>query len=384
MAGLRCEGATGAMTCQPLHIAVTASMNGGAGPLEAVAVRAEFGATTFELSESTGASRFPRWNQGGTAVAFVEEETDGGVTLLARNIPATAGQGTALITATAASTEDFRHLEWAPVSRVTWVKRTTAGGNTGIYAVPGAGGALEELSTNGGFPTWRDEQNFAYSATGSGLLTRTLGSQPQQVIGAGTGEQPEYNRVNQFLLYLVSAGSETFAGNEVQPLYELFTISATGTSATANTLALRSTPTPTTGGEVKSFITAHTWAPDGTYVTYVRAFYYDPTLADAPAIICGNTGAQCGAQAGPNVYLQRTNPETGVAVGEPILVAANATLPAVSPDGRFVAYVQGQRLYMKSINPTDWSLGDPIVLTPTTMRVQTGLGDDHRPRWQPR
>jgi hypothetical protein len=172
-------------------------------------------------------------------------------------------------------------------------------------------------------------------------------------------------------------------GNEVQPLYELFTIAASGTPATANDIARQSPSTPATGGEVKSFITAHTWAPDGTFVTYVRAFYYDPAL-DAPAIICGNTGAQCGAQAGPNVYLQRTNPTTGVAEGEPILVAANATLPSVSPDGRFIAYIQGQRLYMKSLNPTDWSLGTAVPLTPTTLRVQTGLGDDHRPRWQPR
>jgi hypothetical protein len=350
-----------------------------------VAVRAESGATTFELSESTGASRFPRWNPDGTAVALVEEESDGGVALLSRNIPPTTGQSTPLTTATAASTEDFRHLEWAPVSRVSWVKRTTAGGNSGISAIPGAGGAIEELSTNGGFPTWRDEQNFAYSAKGVGLLTRTLGSAPQTLSGTSTGEQPKYNRANPFLLYLAATESDTFVGGEMQPLYELFTLSATGTPATSNSIALRSTPTPVTGGEVKSFITAHTWAPDGTYVTYVRAYYYDPTLADAPAIICGNTGAECGAQAtGPNVYLQRINPETGVAVGEPILVAANGTLPSVSPDGRFIAYIQGQRLYMKSLNPTDWSLGDPVVLTPTTMQVRTGLGDDHRPRWQPR
>ncbi|WNG49505.1 hypothetical protein F0U60_39340 [Archangium minus] len=385
MAGLRCEGAAGARTCQPLHIAVTASLDGGSGAIEAVAVLAESGATVIELSQGAGPSRFPRWNTDGTAVAFVEEETAGAAALVSRTISPTAGVGTPLTTAGTAGTEDFRHLEWEPSSSVTWVKK--AGTSiSGIYAIPSAGGAVEELSPNGGFPSWKNAQTFAFSAKGQGLQTRTIGGAAQAVTGGETGEQPKYNRVNDFLLYLASTESDTFSGGEQQPLYELFTLPATGATATqpASPIARRSEPTPVTAGEVKSFITAHTWSPDGTYVTYVRAFYYDPTLPTAPNVICGGMGAECGTQAGPNVYLQRTNPENGQAVGDPILVATNATLPAVSPDGHFVAYIQGQRLYMRRINPTDWSLGEPAVLTPATMRVQTNLGDDHRPRWQPR
>lgn len=385
MAGLRCEGAEGARTCQPLHIAVTASLNSGAGPIEAVAVLAESGAPTFNLSEAAGPSRFPRWSTNGTAVAFVEEETAGAPALVSRSIPPAAGVKTPLTTAGTAGTEDFRHLEWEPSSSVTWVKK--AGTSiSGIYAISGeGGGTVEELSPNGGFPSWKNAQTFAYSAKGLGLQTRTIGGSSQAVSGGETGEQPKYNRVNDFLLYLASTQSDTFSGGEQQSLYELFTLPASGPTSPASPIARLSTPTPATAGEVKSFITAHNWAPDGTYVTYVRVFYFDPTDTALPAIICGNPGAEaCGDQAGPNVYLQRTNPENGQAVGDPILVASNATLPAVSPDGYFVAYVQGQRLYVKRINPTDWSLGEAIVLTPDTMRVQTNLGDDHRPRWQPR
>lgn len=383
MEGLRCEGATGSKTCQPLHLAVTASVNSGAGPIEAVAVRAEAGAAPFELSEAAGASRFPRWSKDGTAVAFVQEETAGSPVLVSRTIPLATGQKTELTTGTAAATEDFRHMEWEPSSRVAWTKK--AGTSvTGISVLAPPSTTVETASPNGGFPSWKDDQSLFYSAAGSGVLAVTLGGTPADVGGSSGGEQPRYNRVTDFLLYLASTGTTNFADGS-QSLYRLLTLPAAG-AASSNEIATVSAPTAVTGGEVKSFITAHDWAPDGTYVTYVRAYYFDPEGDVAPSIICGNVGAEaCGTQAGPNVYLQRIDTATGQVSGAPLLVAENATLPSVSPDGRYVAYIQGQRLYVRGIN-ADGTLSSaaPTVLTPTTLKVQTGLGNDHRPRWQPR
>ncbi|WP_375771840.1 hypothetical protein NR798_13405 [Archangium gephyra] len=399
MAGLTCEGATGARTCQPLHIAVTVAGTGAT--TDAVVVRyktpgsepATGTSAATKLSESTtGGSRFPRWNKDGTAVAFVQEGTGSTVALVTRNIPLAAGQVTELTTgANAGGTIDFRHLEWEPSASLAWSTVTKAGSGediSGISVIAGTGtGTVQTATTEGVFPSWAaDGNSFVYSVNSLGLNTKPLSGAGSAVTGpALTSEQPLHNKANGVLLYLDAKGATETIGGVATPLTELFTFNpaATGTPAPQSVAAPSPTDIAVPLGQLNSFIANHTWAPDGTHVAYVRVYYFKPAVGEA-SLCSGGTNCQ-GKQA--NVIYVRRIDANGAPQEAEMELASVATLPSFSPDGQFIAYLSGGKLLVQRINPaaTDAaSLKVGGVITHTWSGIQSNRGDDHRPRWQPR
>jgi WD40-like Beta Propeller Repeat len=399
MAGLRCEGSGASKTCEPLHLAMTRSVTGGAN--EAVVVRYKVpdseppvGTTDVtKLSESTTSqSRFPRWNKDGTAVAFVEEASADSPVLVTRNIPLATGQQTTLATGADIGTVDFRYMEWEPSNNVAWSVTTKTGGNystSGISYVPGTGGSVQSATASGVFPSWASDGNsFAYSSGGLGLRTKVLGGAESSVAGVSTtSEQPLHNKANGVLLYLDAGGKTEQIGTDNVPLTELFTIRpATTAEPSPSPVSIAAvSEVAITGGSLKSFIANHTWAPGGTHVAYVRTFYLKP--AAGSAVIC--TGeANCGGQQGNVIYVRRVG-ANGVPEGDEMLLASEATMPSFSPDGHFLAYYSGAQLRVQRINPeaTDEAslkVGSPIAHTWAGSTLPSNRGDDHRPRWQPR
>ena len=401
MAGLRCETSGNASTCQPLHLAMTRALTGGT--TEAVVVRYKTpgsepatGTTSpTKLSESTAQSRYPRWNKDGTAVAFLEEATADAPVLVSRNFPLAAGQQTTLVTGTEVGTVDFRYMEWEPSNNIAWTVTTKAGNSytaTGISYVPGTGGAVQSATTSGVFPSWAaDGSSFAFSSGGLGLRTKMLGAATDSAVtgASATSEQPLHNKANGVLLYLDAAGKTEQIGTDATPLTELFSIrpsSAAEPSPTPVAIAPASDEA-VAGGNLRSFIANHTWAPGGTHVAYVRTYYLKPTAG--PAVLCSG-GANCGGQQGNVIYVRRigTNgaPEEG---SVEMLLASEATLPSFSPDGHFIAYLSGSQLRVQRIDPaatTEASLkvGSAIPHTWTGSTIPSNRADDHRPRWQPR
>jgi Tol biopolymer transport system component len=401
MAGLRCETSGNASTCQPLHLAMTRALTGGA--TEAVVVRYKTpgsepatGTTSpTKLSESTTAqSRYPRWNKEGTAVAFVEEATADAPVLVSRNLPLATGQQTTLVTGADVGTVDFRYMEWEPSNNIAWVVTTKAGNNytaSGISYVAGTGGGVQSATTSGVFPSWAaDGSSFAYSSGGLGLRTKMLGAAADAAVtgASATSEQPLYNKANGVLLYLDAAGKVERISGEDTPLTELFSIrpvSATEPAPAPVSIAAAS-DAPVTGGNIRSYIANHTWAPGGTHVAYVRTYYLKPTAG--PSVLC--SGANCGGQQGNVVYVRRIGangaPEEGSAE---LLLASEATLPSFSPDGHFIAYLSGSQLRVQRIDPAatteaSFKVGSAITHTWTGSTISSNRGDDHRPRWQPR
>ncbi|SEU35374.1 WD40-like Beta Propeller Repeat [Stigmatella erecta] len=379
MAGLRCEGTAGARTCQALHVAVTSA--GTAVTTQVTAVRHDDTTTApAVLSEAAAEpSRYPRWNADGSAVAFVEGTEGVGTTrLVSRALPLTAGQTTVLTDGTAAGTEDFPQLEWWPSTSLVWTKRAGAS-TSGLWTVPGAGGTATSLTGNGVFPSWaRNGTSLAYSTRADGVLTlAAAGAQPVVVAGGTGGEQPFHNQANDWVLYAKENGSDAVLG----PLYEIFTLAPTG--GTIHPIANK-TSEPTSGGSVDSFIANPTWAPDGTWVAYVRTYFSKPSDGSASAL-CGAVGAsQCPGRDANVIFLQKVNPETGAADGAAVQLVTGGTLPSFSPDGRFIAYVRAKRLQIQQINPADGTAVGAVVTHALGTDVQTNRGDDNRPRWQPR
>jgi Tol biopolymer transport system component len=377
MAGLRCEGTAGARTCQALHVVVTSA--GAAVSTQATAVRYDdITAAPAVLSEASEPSRFPRWSADGSAVAFVEGlEGVGTARLVSRTLPLTAGQKTVLTDGTAAQTEDFLQLEWWPSTSLVWTKKIGAS-TSGLWTVPGAGGAATSLTGNGVFPSWaRNGTSLVYSTRSDGLLMlAAAGQQAAQITGGAGGEQPLHNQANDWVLYAKENGTDAALG----PLFEIFTIAPTG--GTINPIANK-TSEPTSGGSVDSFIANQTWAPDGTWVGYVRTYFSKPS--NGSSVLCGAQGAtECPNRDANVIYLQKVNPQTGAADGTPVQLVTGGTLPSFSPDGRFVAYVRAKRLQIQQINPTDGSTVGSVITHAQGADVQTNRGDDHRPRWQPR
>jgi Tol biopolymer transport system component len=378
MAGLRCEGTAGAQTCQSLHVAVTSA--GTAVTTQVTAVRHDEATAPVVLSEAVAEpSRYPRWSANGSAVAFVEgPEGVGTSRLVSRTLPLTAGQTTLLTDGTAAGTEDFPQLEWWPSTSLVWTKKAGAS-TSGLWTVPAAGGTATSLTGNGVFPSWaRNGTSLVYSTRSDGVLTLSAaGVQPVVVAGGTGGEQPFHNQANDWVLYAKENGSDAVLG----PLYEIFTLAPTG--GTVNPIANK-TSEATSGGSVDSFIANQTWAPDGTWVAYVRTYFSKPAGGGASAL-CGSTGAsQCPGRDANVIFLQKVNPETGVADGAAVQFVTGGTLPSFSPDGRFIAYVRARRLQVQQINPADGTAVGAVVTHSLGSDVQTNRGDDNRPRWQPR
>jgi hypothetical protein len=104
-------------------------------------------------------------------------------------------------------------------------------------------------------------------------------------------------------------------------------------------------------------------------------------------VLCGSGASQCSGSPGNVLYVRSINTATGEGVEPEFSFVEGATLPSYSPDGRFLAYIKGGQVYVQQIDP---ATGQPasgvaaIVHPKGGYTVQTGAGDDHRPRWQPK
>ena len=385
MAGLRCEQSGDSKKCEPLHVAVTTGYSDGG--TEAVAVR--YNATTsapFELSEAAGMSRYPRWSATGNAVAFVEEQTAGNPVLVRRDLPLATGQKQVLATGTTEKTRDFRHVEWEPSSWLAWTQVAANNSVSGISLVAGDGGAVQSGTNKGGFPSWSsDGQSFVYNVKTEGLKVLPLTGTETVALADFEAEQALYNKANTWLLYLDNDDVEEDIGGGAVPLMKLKTVSAGGG---ATKLIADVSSQPITGGALKSYLANHTWSPAGTHAAYVRVYYFMPPTGSG--ILCGNTGALCPPGQSANViFVQRIDPATGEAQGAAMELVAEATLPSFSPDGHFIAYLTGGKLAIQRINPeaTDAStlkVDGAFFKHDQSGPVRSNMGDDHRPRWQPR
>ncbi|RKH09294.1 hypothetical protein D7V97_16980 [Corallococcus sp. CA053C] len=373
MGGLHCEAAT----CQALYVGVTGT--GSDGGTHALVARYDTAGMTA-LGADAG-SAYPRFGRDGSQVAFVQGDVVAATAeLVVRPVPLTAAAPTVLTSGTAASTPRFRYVEWEPGNVIAWVR-----GSSGISTIAPTGGTVATATQNGTFPDFGPNgMDYAYSAAGSGVLVSTGGAAPAPLAGSPTSaEQPHYNRVTSQLLFLANPeGTTVNFGAEATPVLKLYSLPVTG-GGTPQALAL-ATSEPVNGGSIDSFIANPNWAPDGSWVAYVRAYYQ--LVGGTAATLCGNAAATlCGTRPGNIIFVQRVNPTTGAPVGTEVSFAENSTLPSFSPDGHFLAYVQGGQLTVQELNPTTGAkVGTAIVHPKDVYTVLTSEGDDHRPRWQPR
>jgi hypothetical protein len=311
-------------------------------------------------------------------VAFVEGP-EGTAQLVTRAFPLATGQITALTDSAAAGTEDFQHMEWEPSGTIVWTRKSGAS-VSGLSSVAGGGGTVATVTQNGGFPSWSmDGSSLAYNTTADGLVTvAATGGTPTPVTGGAGGEQPIHNPANNLLLYLKANGTDA----DIGALHELFTIPASG--GTGNLIAAKTSQSGG-GGSVETFIAQHTWSPDGTWAAYVRVYFFNPNAPASPSVLCGTTMASgCLTQDANVIFLRKINPQTGAGDGAEIQLVSGAGLPSFSPDGRFVAYVKGRRLWVQQINPATGAAVGSAITHAVGTDIQTSKGDDSRPRWQPR
>jgi Tol biopolymer transport system component len=373
-----------------MRVAVTATTDPG-GVFKALVMRYDMPGMVA-LTEGATSSRYPRWGPGGNRVAFAREANESEAELAAgelvvRDIPLAEAQGTVLADGGTGNTLSFRYMEWEPGNSILYVRRT-ATGTSGISVVPTDGGTVTSATEAGTFPDWSsDGMTFAFSAAGSGLLTSSVGGTPAPIDMSGsTAEQPHFNRANNQLLFLRSTEARPAGFNT-----SLFLVPVTG-GGMVQTIADFTTD-PVTGGSIDSYVANPVWAPDGMSVAYVRAYFSnaDPLTPGGPRpepVLCGNpTATLCPTRAGNVIYVRRINPQTGAGVEAEFSFAEEATLPSFSPDGRFLAYVKGGELYVQQIDPaTGRAVAgvNPIRHPKQGYTIQTGAGDDHRPRWQPK
>ncbi|RYZ34055.1 MAG: hypothetical protein EOO71_40260 [Myxococcaceae bacterium] len=368
MAGLRCEAAT----CQSLHIALTGSDGGTRAIVTAFDVP---GMTS--LSADGVASAYPRFGPGGTQVAFVQGDVTGAAGELAvRAVPLAAATPTVLTTGNGTR---IRYTEWEPGNVIAWVR-----GSSGISTIPGTGGTATQATATGTFPDFGPNGvDYAYSVSGTGIQVSTGGAAPAPLAGTPTSaEQPHYNRVTSQLLFLANPDGKTVNfGADATSVLKLYSLPVTGGGTP--TLLADATSDAVTGGTVESYIANPNWAPDGSWVAYVRAYYQ---LVGTAATLCGNVGATlCGTTPGNVLFLQRVNTTTGAAEGAAVSFENEATLPSFSPDGQYLAYVKGGQLLVQRIDPASGAKVGTVITHPKdTYTVLTSEGDDHRPRWQPR
>ncbi|WP_342380197.1 hypothetical protein NVS55_11470 [Myxococcus stipitatus] len=381
---LRCEGAPS--TCQAMWVAVTGRDDGGTS--KALVMRFDTPGITA-LTEGSADSRYPRWSPGGTHVSFVQGAVDSSGKKVAgeltvRDVPLVAGQSVVVADGGSGDTESFRSMEWEPGAAIAYV-RQNASQRSGISTVA-PGTSVSQVTTTGAFPDWsRDGSTLAYNVTEEGLLTVKPGGSPSPVANADkSSEQPHYNRANEQLLYLANPAGEleTFEGESLPTsLFRLYNIDVTGGGQPQ--LVADVTTESSTGGDVKSFIAAPTWAPDGSWAAYVRAYYFKPT--SGKPVLCGSLVSPCQSRPGNVIFLKRINPADGSASGDEVRVADDGTLPSFSPDGRYIAFIKGGQLQIQQLDPAAGTLVNaPIVHPKAGFTLQTGDSDDHRPRWQPR
>ncbi|MCY1046304.1 hypothetical protein OV208_33680 [Corallococcus sp. bb12-1] len=367
MAGLRCEAAT----CQSLHIALT----GTDGGTRALVTEFDVPGMT-SLSDDAVASAYPRFGPGGAQVAFVQGDVTGPTGELAVRALPLAAAPTVL---TAGGGTRIRYTEWEPGNVIVWVR-----GSSGISTIPATGGTATQVTATGTFPDFGPNGvDYAYSVSGSGIQVSTGGAAPAPLAGTPTSaEQPHYNRVTSQLLFLANPDGKTVNfGAEATPILKLYSLPVTGGGTP--TLLADATSVAAGAGTLESYIANPNWAPDGSWVAYVRAYYQ---LIGTAATLCGNVGATlCGDTKGNVLFIQRVNTATGATEGAPLSFEDEATLPSFSPDGHFLAYVKGGQLYVQRIDPaTGLDVGTVISHPKDTYTVLTNEGDDHRPRWQPR
>ncbi|WP_163995799.1 TolB family protein [Pyxidicoccus caerfyrddinensis] len=384
--GLRCEGTPS--LCQAMHVAVTTTMDADGGYM-AVVMRYDTPGMV-PLTDAGTSSRYPRWGPGGSRIGFAQNAIETGKNsgneageLVVRDIPLVADQAAVFADGDTGNTESFRYMEWEPGTSILYVRRK-ASSTSGISAVPADGGAVVEATQTGTFPDWAsDGTTFAFSTATEGLSTSTVGGTPAPIAGSGgTAEQPHYNRANNQLLFLRADATKPGDFNT-----SLFVIPVTG--GTVQTIADFTTEPvtePAPGGSIDSYIANPAWAPDGSMVAYVRA-YYSNRQGFAPEL-CGNASATlCPDRPGNVLFVRLINTQTGAGAADEASFVESGTLPSFSPDGRYLAYVKGGQLYVQQIDPATGRAAAgvaPIIHPKGGYTIQTGAGDDHRPRWQPK
>ncbi|XXF79850.1 hypothetical protein P2318_08875 [Myxococcaceae bacterium GXIMD 01537] len=391
MPGLRCEGAAGASTtCEPLLVAFSLAGSGSNTSAVAVPFNNTDAAAVLSLSSASRSAQ-PRWSPDGTQVAFVESVSGGGTQLVTLTVPPAAATRNVLTDSSDAGTDTFKYLEWEPSSLLAW-SRKAGSAYSGISVIPGAGGSVVSATPSGVMPSWAaDGGTFVYAFgdprfAGAGIYVGgvTLGASTP-IPGAEAGTEPYHNLSNNLVLFLKPDLSRPDGFNT-----ELLVIPESG--GTANPVASFGAGEPVTvggkSGEIRSYIAYPNWSPDGTWAAFARAYYsVELTGTDGGTktpVLCQNAASLCPDRSPTNIFLQRINPATGAAEGSPVLLVDGATLPSFSPDGRFVAYVKGKRLYVQQIDPAGGTAVGAAIVHSGTTDVLTSEGDDHRPRWQPR
>ncbi|MCY1016007.1 TolB family protein [Pyxidicoccus sp. MSG2] len=385
--GLRCEGTPS--LCQAMHLAVTATMDADGG-YAALVMRYDTPGMV-PLTDADTSSRYPRWGRGGSRIAFAQDAVETGKNsgniageLVVRDIPLVANQATVLADGGTGNTESFRYMEWEPGTAILYVRRTGSS-TSGISAVATSDGAVKSATEAGTFPDWAsDGTTFAFSTATLGLSTSTLSGSPSPIANSGaTAEQPLYNRVNDQLLFLRTDAAKPEGFDT-----SLFVVPvSSGTVQTIADFTTEPVTEPAPGGSVDSYVANPAWAPDGSLVAYVRAYFSNRTGSSAPEL-CGNPSATlCPNRPGNIIFVRRINTQNGSGAAAEASFVEGGTLPSFSPDGRFLAYVKGGQLYVQQIDPATGLPAqgvDAIVHPKGGYTLQTGAGDDHRPRWQPR
>lgn len=426
--GLRCEG-----TCQPLHLAFTLRLGDGQ---RAAAVRFNKNVSPTLFPQPDGGSFWPRWSPAGDRAAVVEgrgasDAGPGFFELVTYPLPPTTEGRTKLAEAGDPNvkgpvySDNFFNLEWAPGKQLAFVRGGNTNGIGGIVLVPPEGGTPLDATPGGSFPSFNgDGSRIAFSAAGQGLITIPA-VQPFQpaasVGGANTGieHEPFYDAAGSQLLYLKQTGTAVFNGDgDTFPteLSSLFVVPAAGGTPQPVAEVVQGTP-DAEGRTVNSYVSMHNFSADGRLAAYVRVNYSTYTTSAPPPPpptdggtpdgdagtpdagpgtpvvthkLCGSSNPVCPNTAANDVFVRRLDAQ-GAPTGPEMLLARGATLPSISPDSRFVAYVAGGVLFVQPINPDAASedalrTSTPIQHSATSAqgRVVTNGADDVRPRWQPR
>lgn len=175
------------------------------------------------------------------------------------------------------------------------------------------------------------------------------------------GTEPLVGPTQERVLYRRSSGAEPGFDNE------LWTAPSCGVDAPERLIA----HVPATKGKSGHFAEAPSWGQSGAWVVYTEVHYAQS--GHYPALC---TEALCPGEAMRTVMLQRLNPATGTSRGAPLALGAG-TLGSLSPDERFVAFVSGNEMRVKEIDPLTGEATGAVVSHSLTGALSAS--ERHRP-----
>jgi hypothetical protein len=371
-------------TCRGLLVGVVQLLDLGAGPnlSQATLVQFDDPGRRITLGTAPEVTREPRFSADGERVAYVWEPGIGGTEApQVRQHLLLDGSEDVLANATDAGVVTFTQLEYAPSTNVVWTMVGPMNSRAGVQLVPGAGGAIRRISTGGGYPdpaadndriVFDDGVLKIYSLTAG--TTNNLTADPNDTL-------PQFSPNASLVLY-ARPGAPGDA--QFEPLSDEAWISPTAGGTPQQVEAhLPATGTSVDGGTVGSFVTFPTWAASNTRVVFVRVTYF--FNADGDPQICEPTDPVCNGLQGQQIVFREVD-ATGAPVGDAVIFG-NGIHPSVSPDGTQLAFISrdpltgGSLLKVEPIGPDGTALGGGT--THVFPRLET-VGDDSRPRWQPK